>query len=295
MKAGAFISLSLALGAAAACLVAGCLAPSGPVAGSESHFLGSCEAGCGDLECICGVCTTPCETGDSCRELGAASLCVFVEERPPDSSCHAPGIAAFCDLPCLESADCSAAGKEFFCLEGYCREDPFHTENEPFPGYGTLCEAIRCIEMPDAPSLLGSFTGEGRVTLSSNPLWSVGETESFEVQVARQEDGTVSGAIRLNSLDLVVDGFVRGEANSFSIYSTGSVLIDDCNVEARVVIAGEIDDTTSPPTIAGELALRFTGNFEGDACTQEQKQSYPGTGANFEHVAALVAPQDLER
>ena len=43
----------------------------------------------------------------------------------------------------------------------------------------------------------------------------------------------------------------------------------------------------SPATVTGGLALRFTGNFV-EGCTAEQVNTYPETGADFEHSETRV-------
>jgi hypothetical protein len=130
---------------------------------------------------------------------------------------------------------------------------------------------------------VGSYSGQGKVVLSSNALWAVGNGESLTAQITQQTNGLISGSIKLQSLLLEVSGsVVRGEASSFSIYTSGFAVINGCSAEARAVVSGVLDPTASPTTISGGLALRFTGNF-AQGCTTEQMTSYPGTGADFQH------------
>ncbi len=267
-------------------LVVGCACSpdAGPTTGSESHFLLECDDGCGPLECICGVCTRTCETAEACRDMGSSALCVQVDARPADALCPDVAAVAFCDLPCVENANCQLAGENFFCQEGYCREDELSLQGEPFPGFGALCEAqdVTCSTETEAPVLIGSYTGTGNVVFTSNALWDVGNAEVVTVQIAEQFDGTLSGTATLEAFDITVaGGLVRGNNGAFTIYGTDAVDYQACAMEARVVISGVLDELLTPAVATGTLALRFTGNFDGAGCTTEQRTTYPGTGANF--------------
>ncbi|WP_437632397.1 alpha/beta hydrolase family esterase [Sorangium sp. So ce854] len=119
-------------GIATACLLASVtgavlLAPGcrdiGPQTGSETNFLTSCDAGCGDgLSCICGVCTRVCSAADECAALASGAACVAVAERPAEAACAAADGAAFCDLSCGDDAGCAPLGASFRCQGGFCRE-----------------------------------------------------------------------------------------------------------------------------------------------------------------------------
>ncbi len=82
---------------------------------SETHFLAECTGSCtGGLECICGVCTKPCDASSACADLTSAAECA--------DSCGEPGAPTkVCDLTCTTSADCSALGDGFACSAGHCR------------------------------------------------------------------------------------------------------------------------------------------------------------------------------
>lgn len=89
--------------------------------GGETHFLVSCEAGCGPgLSCFGGVCTHSCEVGDgSCAELGANAVCVSLP--PPEDPYEVPAFTATCDARCEQDADCGALGADHTCRDGLCR------------------------------------------------------------------------------------------------------------------------------------------------------------------------------
>ncbi|WP_437732481.1 alpha/beta hydrolase family esterase [Sorangium sp. So ce1335] len=111
----------LASVAGAVLLVPGCR-DMGPRTGSETNFLTSCDAGCGDgLSCICGVCTRVCSAADQCAALASGAACVAAAERPAEAACGAAEGAAFCDLSCGGDADCAPLGAPFRCQGGFCR------------------------------------------------------------------------------------------------------------------------------------------------------------------------------
>jgi hypothetical protein len=108
---------------AALSLLAGCYLSEppeeqhGPAVGSESHFLRACEDACpGELSCMGGVCTLPCESDDACAFLGDAARCPAPDDVPAQPRC---------DRTCALDADCDALGEGFSCYAGLCREsDP---------------------------------------------------------------------------------------------------------------------------------------------------------------------------
>ncbi len=113
------------LGLAAAC------GGTHPRTGSETNFLKSCDAGCGDgLSCICGVCTRACSSDAECTSLASAAECVAETASGSGESCSG-NPAAICDLACRENADCAALGNSFACQDDHCRVPaPEFTTNE---------------------------------------------------------------------------------------------------------------------------------------------------------------------
>lgn len=105
--------------ALAVCLLLGAPAcrSTEPRTGSETNFLRLCDASCdAGLSCVCGVCTRPCAARDECTPLAAGALC-----EAATTACAAAEGEAFCDLPCLVTADCAALGGAFRCQGGHCR------------------------------------------------------------------------------------------------------------------------------------------------------------------------------
>ncbi len=115
-------SLGLVLfvaGLATACF--GEAEPDEPTVGSESHFLRLCEETCADgLDCIAGICTSPCVVGDSesCEQFPAAACTNQSVE---------PGEVAVCDVPCSGDVDCSVLSQDHACWDGFCRAPMWKT------------------------------------------------------------------------------------------------------------------------------------------------------------------------
>lgn len=277
------------LSMSAALAVACSLPNSEPTAGSESHFLTACDDTCGSgLSCRCGACTSGCVTSSDCLKFHPDAECVAAPDVDAGPSCEQGQTSAHCDVPCVNALDCGAFGSNYFCSRGYCRQDPLSQSNEPLPGYGVLCSqsVASCSLVPSAPSLVGNYTGDATVVLSSNALWAVNNVHSFTASVTAQSGGTLSGTASLPSFVIdLTDGIVRGQGSTFSIYHSTFVNQDGCDLEVRAVLSGTLDANASPITITGGLAMRFTGNYSGAACTPEQIDVYPATGANFSITA----------
>jgi hypothetical protein len=116
---------ALTLLALASLLGTSCHETDSPQVGSETHFLMSCEASCGNgLECICGVCSKPCVQETDCAEWSATASCTALGPRVAQQRCTDTPIGAMCDAGCLVDADCRALSDSSRCDGGYCREAP---------------------------------------------------------------------------------------------------------------------------------------------------------------------------
>ncbi|WP_437722825.1 alpha/beta hydrolase family esterase [Sorangium sp. So ce861] len=116
------VAACLLASAVGAALLASSCRGLGPQTGSETNFLRSCDASCGDgLSCICGVCTRACSAESQCAALSSGAECVAVAERPAGAACAEVESAAFCDLTCSDDADCEPLGAPFRCQGGFCR------------------------------------------------------------------------------------------------------------------------------------------------------------------------------
>jgi hypothetical protein len=92
-----------------------------PGAGSNTNWLRSCDkdADCGELSCLCGVCTAPCD--DSCPELPGA-VCAAPASASVRALCGgdaaAPVAASGMCLPaCGKDTECDAGQ---LCVDGSC-------------------------------------------------------------------------------------------------------------------------------------------------------------------------------
>jgi hypothetical protein len=87
------------------------------VAGAESsqtHFLRSCSTECeAGLDCVCGVCTRPCELDFECSELAAGATC-----SPGEGTCA--GATPSCTVECSVDADCRNIAGDMACVSGRC-------------------------------------------------------------------------------------------------------------------------------------------------------------------------------
>jgi hypothetical protein len=289
-----FLSLILHLALVGVAASWGCNAPSSePTAGSETHFLTACDDSCGSgLSCLCGTCTSSCGASSECAKLNPAAICVAASVSDAGSTCEQTQTVAHCDVACIDSSECASFGADFFCSRGYCRSDPLSRSGEPFPGYGSLCgqSIVSCAVTESPPSIVGTYTGEATVVLSSNALWAVRDVSTFSAALTDQTNGLLAGSVAIPSLAIIFqNAIIRGQSPAFSMYDSTYVDLDGCNLETRSVLSGAFDATANPATITGGLALRFTGNYSGNSCSAEQIDTYPATGANFT-IAATLSP-----
>lgn len=93
--------------------------------GSETNFLIWCpaDADCGELSCVCGVCTTSCAHDTTCTELSPNAVCVSEAGRLSSDVCEdsSPGT---CELPCGSDSACAPLGGDHRCDRGVCRKIP---------------------------------------------------------------------------------------------------------------------------------------------------------------------------
>jgi hypothetical protein len=121
IRRGLRLLLPLALGLLA---IASCGQTDSPQAGSETHFLMSCEdGGCGaGMQCICGVCSKPCVQQTDCDALSSDASCTPLNPRVSVGRCDEAQIGAMCDAGCLTDEDCVGLGQPRRCDAGFCRE-----------------------------------------------------------------------------------------------------------------------------------------------------------------------------
>lgn len=107
----------------AALLAAGCSPGNPQTTDSQTNWLRSChiDAECDGFDCLCGVCTTPCDTDSACAGLPGAA-CVPPEDSGSVAMCGGETRAAsgMC-LPRCEETGC-ANGQ--MCVAGVCAPEP---------------------------------------------------------------------------------------------------------------------------------------------------------------------------
>jgi hypothetical protein len=109
---GAIALLLFAFGASQGCQARAV----GSVEGSQTHFLRSCSTECeAGLDCVCGVCTRPCELDFECGELAAGAVC------SSGGAPACPGAAPSCTVECNVDADCSSIAGDMACVSGQCQ------------------------------------------------------------------------------------------------------------------------------------------------------------------------------
>jgi hypothetical protein len=148
-----------------AALLAACGALTGDeVVGGETHFLITCEGGCGmGLSCIDGVCTRGCEPGySSCAELASAAACVSA----PEDGIERGGFGGTCDVLCTGDADCASLGAGHSCNAGVCRA-PASSVPQALPSTGSTRAPL--VHAVDAD------------TCASGLRWAGGNTSSAEM------------------------------------------------------------------------------------------------------------------
>jgi hypothetical protein len=104
-------------------LLAACDPSGGPQTGSQTNWLKACriDAECGDLQCLCGVCTRSCSAEASCEGLAGAS-CIPAEDAGAIALCggNNPSSPGLC-LPRCAREECPNAAA---CVAGVCSPIP---------------------------------------------------------------------------------------------------------------------------------------------------------------------------
>lgn len=98
-----------------------CLPAGEPQSSSQTNWFRHCKADteCGDLQCICGACTTLCSEGTDCRQEG--SLCLTLSDERADSFCDGAALTKPVCVQSCEELSCSAGTS---CKEGVCQVLP---------------------------------------------------------------------------------------------------------------------------------------------------------------------------
>lgn len=100
---------------------AGCAKSEDPPKNGQSHWLEECrsDAECGELSCVCGLCTERCTSDSACGDEIEAQ-CVDPEQLA-FASCGSNASQGICVPVCDSDSDCSALSEELTCSEALCR------------------------------------------------------------------------------------------------------------------------------------------------------------------------------
>ncbi len=152
-------------------LVAACSPERGPQTGSQTNWLRACQgdAECGDLKCLCGVCTATCDAEADCADHLTGASCVPAEDAGAIALCGgcAPSHPGFC-LPRCEAQECADGTA---CVAGVCT--PLHESTASVTvdssaryqtlvgfGAGTVWLTDEIVEHPAASALYDAMFAE---------------------------------------------------------------------------------------------------------------------------------------
>lgn len=94
--------------------------------GGETHFLRLCDESAdscgGELKCLCGVCTRPCDDEQGCSSLPKASCRAELDEVCSQPKDDEPELSGVCEVFCEEKQDCLSVSADLQCISGVCRE-----------------------------------------------------------------------------------------------------------------------------------------------------------------------------
>ena len=106
-------------------LVLGACSEEGPTPSldSETHWLKQCaESGdCGGgLECLCGLCTLPCDEADDCTVVAPTATCIELTSLADECDTPPSDSTGICGLSCQGDSDCQTGASGTLCVNGTC-------------------------------------------------------------------------------------------------------------------------------------------------------------------------------
>jgi len=109
-----------------ALLMLSCTKSHNPGDDGQMRFLTRCDkaSDCGELDCICGVCTKTCSSNKGCAKLGEGAACLEPDQlgaRECGIGMSEPVDQSVCDTTCTEESGCNSLGDAHACNTGYCR------------------------------------------------------------------------------------------------------------------------------------------------------------------------------
>lgn len=151
------------LGLALAAL--GCAKSESPADNGQTHWLEACrsDAECGELSCVCGLCTEPCSSDSACG--GAIEAECVEPARLPFASCEERAPAGLCVPECGDDSDCSELSDGLSCSDGLCRPQDMVARDSsvPMPDANVM-DADSGPEIPDSGSIPdGTFVSDAEL------------------------------------------------------------------------------------------------------------------------------------
>jgi hypothetical protein len=184
----------------------------------QTHWMTRCDenADCGELSCICGVCTETCTASDECSiGEGSEASCQRTDSVLDTTACTlAQAAARVCVPRCEAQRDCNGVASDLTCTsDDVCAVD----DHQVIDTDGSVPVDQDATIEEQAPPVTGPVT---------------------PIELACDEDGNLDGT---GTFEVVVSGDFGGAlaiASSGTIFSTG--LLDTYNSAFRVV-DGEIE------------------------------------------------------
>lgn len=146
---------------------------------------------------------------------------------------------------------------------------------------------IACAQGESPPELVGAYSGQATITLTTADLWEVGESFTLSVEVtAQRPDLSVDATVRLDDISLDGQGsLVRGEGDTYSLYVKSEYRVGgDCALGILAVISGTGTSAARPATLEGQAKWALqqpvgTGCASLDADQQAELRALQDHGA----------------
>lgn len=253
--------------------------PSAESTSGETHFLTLCDPGAtcgGGLQCICDVCTLPCDEQNACTSL-PGSRCVDVAEA---SACTTAVTSGICDVRCVLDSDCNGVSGEHACHDGMCRirssEPPVQADAD-----------ATTLPMPDAgPPPMACITGAVRpseVVVLGDSFFAVDHRITGFLEDLARTSGTLAVGERYRDNSRVVDNSLafmgEGIAGQYDrAIEESAVRVVVMNGGGADTLLGSCDtvDASCPVFVEAVMAAqRLWTRMSADGVTDVVYVSYP--------------------
>jgi hypothetical protein len=195
------ISTYLLLGSLA--VIGACASTTQPDPDGQTHWMTRCDenADCGELSCICGVCTELCTANDECSSGESVATCQTAANVLDTTVCTTRQAAASVCVPlCDGQSDCNIVASDLMCLDnGVCAIDDLPLQE----GDSSVSEIV------DAGDRDATVDEEDPLPPDAGPITSI--------QAACNEQGDLEG---IGPFEIVASGEVGG---GLSIAPDGTV------------------------------------------------------------------------